>query len=313
MIYTKLGRTGIAVSKAGLGGGGHSRLGLSRGLTNGEASKLVAEAVDLGVNYFDTAEGYGTEGAVGLGIRLTAREKVVISTKLGVRKDKEFDSPESFRKRVEGCLRRLNTDYIDVLSLHGIDPEEYDYAKQELLPTLFTLKEEGKVRHLGLTERFIYDTTHTTLQKALADDFWDVYMVGFNLLNQSARSLIFEQTKPRGIAIQLMFAVRKALSQPEALIALTKDLAAQGHDFGDGFRSEDPLGWLIQEGYAETIAEAAYRYCAHEPGVDVVLFGTGSQEHLRENVKSICLPPLPVKAKTRLDRMFFGVDSVSGN
>ncbi|HLO97831.1 MAG TPA: aldo/keto reductase [Fimbriimonas sp.] len=313
MISTTLGRTGLTVSRAGLGGGGHSRLGLSRGGTTTEAADLVRLALDLGVNYFDTAESYGTEEAIGIGIQGVPRESVVISTKLSVTEEGELALPLPFRKRIEGCLRRLGTDYLDVLSLHGITLEEYEYARVALLPTLLEMKREGKIHNLGLTEQFIHDTGHSVLQTALHDDDWDVMMVGFNMLNQSARERVFARTHPRGIAVQLMFAVRKALSQPDALHLLISFLEMKGHDFGPDFDREDPLGWLVHDGYAATIAEAAYRYCAHEPGVDVVLFGTGSAVHLRENVKSICMPPLADVALAKINRMFAGVDSVSGN
>ena len=75
----------------------------------------------------------------------------------------------------------------------------------------------------------------------------------------------------------------------------------------------DPLGWLVADGHAASIPEAAYRFCRHEPGVDVVLSGTGSIHHLAENARSICGPPLSVEAQARLRRMFGRVDSVSGD
>ena len=57
--------------------------------------------------------------------------------------------------------------------------------------------------------------------------------------------------------------------------------------------ASDPLGFLIHEGGASTVPDAAYRFVRHEPGVDVVLFGTGDPEHLRANIASIVKPPLP--------------------
>jgi hypothetical protein len=68
--------------------------------------------------------------------------------------------------------------------------------------------------------------------------------------------------------------------------------------------TDDPLGFLIHEGGASTLVEAAYRYARHEPGVDVVLFGTGNPAHLRSNVASLLKPPLPDADRAKLAALF---------
>src|SRR4051794_27496316 len=81
METTKLGRTGLTVSVAGLGTGGFSRLGLRAGKTETEAARLIHEAIGLGVNLIDTAPSYGTEGIVGQALKTIPRDQVVIATK----------------------------------------------------------------------------------------------------------------------------------------------------------------------------------------------------------------------------------------
>ncbi len=76
---------------------------------------------------------------------------------------------------------------------------------------------------------------------------------------------------------------------------------------------ESPLAFLTQGDKASTIPEAAYRYCRYEPGVHVVLTGTGNPEHLKANVESILKPPLVEADLERLRKIFSQVDSVSGN
>ena len=66
-------------------------------------------------------------------------------------------------------------------------------------------------------------------------------------------------------------------------------------------------------GVAASLTEAAYRYCRHEPGMDVILSGTGSVAHLEENARALQLPPLPQDALDRVNKLFAGVESVSGN
>ncbi|MCB1812851.1 MAG: aldo/keto reductase, partial [Candidatus Competibacteraceae bacterium] len=81
MQYTELGKTGLKVSVAGLGCGGSSRLGQSTGKSTADSVALVRAALDLGVNFIDTATAYGTEDIVGEAIRAVPRDTVVVSTK----------------------------------------------------------------------------------------------------------------------------------------------------------------------------------------------------------------------------------------
>jgi aryl-alcohol dehydrogenase-like predicted oxidoreductase len=81
--------------------------------------------------------------------------------------------------------------------------------------------------------------------------------------------------------------------------------------------SNDPLGFLIHEGGASSMIEAAYRFARHEPGVDVTLFGTGDAGHLRKNVESLLKPPLPEADRAKLAALFghltgIGLDSHQG-
>lgn len=306
MLTTTLGRTGLNVSRMGLGCGGHSRLGMARGATQEEAARIVREAVDLGVTFIDTAEAYGTEEAVGLGIKGLPRASVVLSTKVGL--DKHPDNAEQFRERFHGGLTRLGVEYVDVLHLHGVLPEQYAHARDVLHPALMGLKEEGKLRHIGITEQFIPDPGHRMLVQAVADDLWEVVMVGFSLLNPSARERILPTTQTKGIGTLDMFAVRHALSHPDALRTLVGDLIDMGTVGGEGIDRDDPLGFV-----GPNLQDAAYRFCLHEPGIDVVLSGTGNADHLRENARSLSGPPLPPEVQDRLRAIFGAVDSVTGN
>lgn len=313
MEHTTLGRTGLRVSVMGLGCGGHSRLGLATGGTPEGAEQIVREALALGVNFLDTAEAYGTEDVVGRALAGVPREQVILSTKVGVPHEGRRVTGAEFRVRAEACLGRLRTDYIDVFHLHGVSPDDYPYAREELLPVLRDLQAEGRVRFLGITEVFAADPGHRMLSRALEDDAWDVVMVGFNLLNQSARERVLARTQQNNVGTLCMFAVRRALSRPDALQELMRDLAAEGRVDAGAFDPAAPLGFLLGQGRARNIPEAAYRFCRGEPGLDVVLSGTGQVAHLRENAASLGAPPLPAPVVEGLKRLFARVDSVSGN
>lgn len=311
-----LGRTDLVVTAAGLGCGGHSRLGQSQGATFEESVAVVRRALDLGVNFIDTAASYGTEEIVGAALA-GRREGVVVSSKAHVAAPDGSGQPaRELRTSVETSLRKLGTDYIDVFHLHGVQRSQYAFCLGEVVPEMLALRDEGKIRFLAISERFGGDPGHEMLEQAVKDDCWDVMMVGFNLLNPSARDRVFAVTQGAGVGTLIMFAVRRVLSHPDELRRVVADLVASGEVDASSVDLDDPLGFLLrpgEAGAARSVVEAAYRFARHEPGAHVVLTGTGNVAHLEENVSSIAAPPLPAADLDRLRLMFGQVDSVSGN
>jgi aryl-alcohol dehydrogenase-like predicted oxidoreductase len=304
MQYNTLGRTGLKVSVAGLGTGGFSRMGLKSGKTEDEAARLILDAVDLGINFIDTAPPYGTEGVVGKALKSIPRDKVVVATKSTVRRNGEWWTPERVVQSLDNSLRLLGTDYVDVFNLHAVEAPTYDYALNTLAPALVKQKEKGKIRHIGLTENPIVDFTNEALKRALRDPVWEVYMVGFHMLHQGARQNVFPATREKGIGTLLMFAVRSIFADPPRIAREMKELAAKGLVDKSLGETNDPLGFLVHPGGADSVIDAAYRFVRHEPGVDVVLFGTGNAAHLRANVASLLKPPLPDADRAKLTALF---------
>ncbi|MDO8378503.1 aldo/keto reductase [Phenylobacterium sp.] len=317
MQTVRLGRTNAVVSAAGLGCGGHSRLGMSGGASAQEASRVVSAAIDLGITFIDTARLYGTEEAVGLGVK-GRRDQVFISTKAtptGGRpgREGELATPEDLTESLEGSLRRLGTDHVDLFNLHGVMSAQYDACVETLLPELKRQQAAGKVRHIGITEAFGVDTRHQMLARAVPDAHFDVAMVGFNLLNPSARRTVFPAAQAKDIGTLIMFAVRRALSHPDVLRDTVAKLLASGEVPPGAVDPADPLKFLREHPGIASELEAAYRFCRHEPGAHVILTGTGSVEHLEANIAAINAPPLPAEISAQLEATFGAVDSVSGN
>ena len=312
MQTVRLGRTGLEVSVAGLGCGGHSRLGMAKGKDVHHAADMVRRALDLGVTYIDTARAYGTEEAVGLGLR-GRRDEAVISTKANVGRGGELVTAADMARYIDESLVKLRTDHIDVFLLHGVTLPQYEHAVQVILPELRKQKAAGKIRFIAASEQFGGDTGHALLQEALKDDPFDVLMVGFNLLNPSARQRVFPQTIAQDVGTLIMFAVRETLSHPEALRKVVGELIARGEVDASKVDADDPLGFLRDAPGAPSVVEAAYRFCRHEPGAHVILTGTGDPAHLEANVDAILAPPLPPDILARLEAIFGKVDSVSGN
>ncbi|MHA7241436.1 aldo/keto reductase [Arthrobacter sp. TMS1-12-1] len=157
MKHVTLGSAGLEVSRLGLGCMGMSAFYTGSGTNESESVATIHRALDLGVTFFDTAEMYGpyaNEELLGraLGSR---RSDVVVATKFGTishRADDAFGldgSAENVRLSVEGSLKRLNTDYIDLYYQHRMDPAT---PVEETMGALAELVQEGKIRHIGLSE-----------------------------------------------------------------------------------------------------------------------------------------------------------------
>ena len=154
MKTRQLGRSGLTVSALGLGCMGLS-YGYGPATDTAEAVKLIRAAFDRGVTFFDSAEAYGpfiNESVVGEALA-PMRDQVVIATKFGFRNGdtgQGLDSlPENIRSMVEAALQRLQTDRIDLLYQHRVDPH---VPIEDVAGTVKDLIHEGKVKHFGLSE-----------------------------------------------------------------------------------------------------------------------------------------------------------------
>ncbi|MFD5268893.1 aldo/keto reductase [Streptomyces sp. NPDC058335] len=155
MQHVSLG--GLNVSRIGLGAMGMSAFYSGASTDDAESIRAIHRALDLGVTHIDTAEIYGpfiNEELVGQALR-GRRDQVVLATKFGMYSHAGGgpyvldSSPANIRTAVEGSLKRLDTDYIDLYYQHRVDP---DTPIEETVGTLAELVAEGKVRHIGLSE-----------------------------------------------------------------------------------------------------------------------------------------------------------------
>ena len=307
-----LGKTDIRATVLGLGSGGFSRLGTGQNKGEENAQQVVRAALDAGVNLIDTAEGYDTESAIGNVIQHVDRSRLTLSTKLSYKTNGRLKTHAEVKASLEASLRRLHTDYVDIYHVHGVKVDDYPDVVLHILPVLQLMQEEGKLRYIGITESFSTDTDHKTLQQAVQDDYWDVMMVGFNLLNISAREMLFTTTLSKGIGVLCMFAVRQALISVEQLQNYLQRKANEHVLDARVLEAVPLLRELIDSGQCGSLTEAAYRFCTYEPGMGCVLSGTGSAEHLRQNIADIQKPPLPAEFLRQYEPLFAGIAALSG-
>ena len=155
MRYIKLGN--LEVSRIGLGTMGMSTAYTGAGMDDAESIRTIHRALDLGVTLIDTAEVYGpfsNEELVGLAI-VGRRQQVVLATKFGMishgrgRSGSLDSTPANIGAAIEGSLRRLGTDYIDLYYQHRVDPTT---PIEETVGALAELVAQGKIRYVGLSE-----------------------------------------------------------------------------------------------------------------------------------------------------------------
>jgi aryl-alcohol dehydrogenase-like predicted oxidoreductase len=254
-----------------------------------ESVDIVKRALEAGVNIIDTAAAYETEEIVGKAIKGRDRNSVIISTKMRVWAEM---TAKDLRLALEKSLRKLDTEYIDIFHFHGLTLQHYDYVATEMVPEMYRLRDEGKIRAVGVTEMFERDPRHSMLARTVDDDLFDVIMVGFNLLNHTARHIVLHKAIEKNIGIA--------------------ELVADGKIDPSEVDVNNPFDFMVHHGGAVNVPDAAYRFCRYEPGVHVVLSGTGNAEHLAMNVQSLDRPPLPTEDVEKANRLFERVDNVTG-
>ncbi|WP_426745291.1 aldo/keto reductase [Myxococcus faecalis] len=277
-----LGMTGLKVSALGLGAG---PLG-SAELEDRAVEALLLGALDAGVNLIDTAPSYGaSEERIGrfLGAR---RGDVVLSTKCGYGVPGVEDwTPECITRGVDQALRRLRTDYVDVMHLHSC-PEEV-LRRTELVDALRRAVAQGKVRVAA------YSGDNAALQVALANGAFGCVQTSVNVFDQRA----LEGAVPRAAGMGVGVIAKRPLGNA----AWRHDTRPQAHDVGqywDRMRAmQADLGGLEWD-------ELALRFAAHAPGVSACIVGTTQASRLRRNLDILSRGPLAESQVAGLREVF---------
>jgi predicted aldo/keto reductase-like oxidoreductase len=186
--YNPLGKTGLKVSD------------VSCGAISFFEPNVLRYAYDLGVNYFDTAEGYlrtKSESFIGEALK-DVRHKIFITTKHGYSPDKEIKREEII-KRVEESLKRMQTDYVDVSMVHGLS-DLSQLKNEELRSAYAQLKKQGKIRFTG----FSTHNARVTLKQALDTDFAQVILFIYNHMEGKEIEPLIQQVHQKGIGTVAM-------------------------------------------------------------------------------------------------------------
>ena len=203
MQYTKLGKTNIEISKLCVGCMSFGKAGTMHDWTLDEAEteKVVRHALDLGINFFDTANGYSagtSEEYLGHAIKnSTTRDKIVIASKVYFNPGRL--SREAILREIDGSLKRLGTDYLDLYIIHRFD---YDTPIEETMETLHELVRAGKVRALGASAMYGYQFYN--MQLAARDNGWTPFSAmenHYNLLYREDERELIPICKQMGVSL----------------------------------------------------------------------------------------------------------------
>jgi aryl-alcohol dehydrogenase-like predicted oxidoreductase len=251
---------------------------------NADYAPLLRRALDLGANFFDSADFYsGYRSEEWLGEVLSPRRaEVIIATKFGTipGKGKDF-SVAHMRRSLEESLRRLRTDYIDIYQLHSPAPSVLD--DMELLEALRQVKQEGKIRFYGLS-------TEGGARALAAIEKWqlDSVQITFNLFHQDPAERFFAEAKARGVGVIVKSPLDSGILGGDLSPGKPKKMDDARERWGDEETSRrqrlfDEVAFLA-EGTGRTWSQAALHFALSFDAVSTVIPGTTSVKHLEENV-----------------------------
>jgi aryl-alcohol dehydrogenase-like predicted oxidoreductase len=319
MQMRALGRTGLNVSVLGFGCGNVGGL-MVRG-TPAEQERAVARAIDLGINYFDTAPSYGDgQSETNLGrVLKTLGARAHVGTKFRLAADELANAPAAIERSLDRSLSRLRLGHVDLLQLHNpVRPGRDGGAVSTgdvldaIVPALQRLRQAGKIRIYGITA--LGDTV--ALHGIVGAGVVHTAQVAMNLLNPSAglsvpagfpaqdfHDLIgVARGKGVGTIVIRVFAAG-ALGgtmgrHPTAVSAV--DPIASGASYEEDVRRAEAFAALAKDGLAGSLVDASLRFALTVDGVSTVLVGYSSLEHLETAAAAVGRGPLPKAALERL-------------
>ena len=316
MEYSTMGRTGLRVSRAGFGGGG---IGQVWGTTTEEESiRAVHRALDLGVNFFDVAPGYGAgkaEEILGLALH-GRRDEAIVATKVRLLAEEMDDISGAIARSVDASLRRLRMDNVEVLHVHnrftqrrGDSPDSLS-AEDALGPVLDAFQktqQNGKTRFIGMSAM---EPHVPTVQRIMETGHYDTVLAYYNLLNWTAQEPpppeveIFNNGQIIPLAKSLNMGVVGIRSHAAGALSIQVDRPIEaGTLLAQDVDATKKLDFLL-DGPIRNMSEAAMIFCLMNLGIHTTVPGVKNVAEIDEIVGCVDLPPIPPEHLERLRELY---------
>ena len=320
MEMRTFGRTGMQISLLGFGCGAVGGL-MVRG-SPADQERAVARALEVGVNYFDTAVQYGNgESEKNLG-RVLAKLKpanAVVGTKVRLQAGEFGRIAAAVTASMDGSLRRLGMDRVDVFHLHnaitvtgGGEALSVRQVLDEVVPAFDALRRAGKTRFLGITA--VGDTT--ALHQVIDARVFDSAQVSYNMLNPSAAvdlpagypaqdyGRLFDHTQAAGVGvIGIRVLAGGALSgsaERHPIASPPPEPIGSAVAYDRDLRRARRLAPLVAAGFAASLAEAAVRFAISHPAMGTILVGMATPGQFEQALAAVQKGGLPQAALERL-------------
>jgi L-galactose dehydrogenase/L-glyceraldehyde 3-phosphate reductase len=325
MEYRPLGKTGLQVSALGFGCGDVGGL-MVRGAP-AERERAVARALELGINYFDTASAYGRgQSEIHLGqVWKALKVDAYVGTKFRLNESDMGNIRAAVANSLTTSLQRLQMEHVDLLQLHNhIGLQRSTNAStlsvrdviEEVIPALQDLRQQGKIRFYGITA--LGETA--ALHQLLDTGALDTAQVCYNLLNPSAGTEVAagfpaqdfdcllnhtQQQQMGVIAIRALAAGALSGSESRHPVAVpTVSPIASGPDYATDVQHARLFHALIEAGQVSTLVEAALRFTVGNPAISTMLLGYSSLEHLELAADYVARGPLPQAAVEQVSSLW---------
>lgn len=273
MDKNKLGKTDLMVSRLGVG---LSELGSDiRREEESRAKRLLNTALDSGINFLDTAACYGNSEEL-LGRTISSRRReFVISTKAGHVAGSYPGRPwtaETVRDSIDRSLRRMQTDYLDIVHLHSCSVSVL--KKGDVIQALQDAKRAGKTRYIG------YSGDNQSAKWAVESGLFDTLQTSFNLVDQKARKGLLSEAEEQGMGI----IIKRPIAN--AVWGASRSPSSYAHEYFRRYRVMDDGNGSLEISIEDPIRLALGFVLAHQV-VDTAIVGTSDLQHMKDNIQLV--------------------------
>ncbi len=323
MQLRTFGRTGMQLSVLGFGCGAVGGL-MVRG-DPADQERTIARALGAGVNYFDTAVQYGngeSEKNLGRILQQLKPANAVVGTKVRLQPDEFGRVADAVTTSLEGSLARLGLDRADIFHLHNPITEKgggstlsVEQVLGDVVPAFERLREQGKIRFLGITA--VGDTA--ALHQVISSGAFDSAQVVYNMLNPSAAEglppnypaqdygRLFDFTRTAGVGVVgirvLAGGALSGSAERHPIASPAPEPIGSAISYDADIDRARRLMPLVKEGFAGSLTEAATRFAISHPAMGTILVGMATPQQFEDALAAVEKGPLPQTALDRLGKL----------